>query len=206
MPRTENESVQRNHWGLAVLALLREREMHPYEMRRLMRERHKEERLVLKSGSLYNAIEWLEKTGLIKAARTSRQGKRPQRTVYRITSDGEAELLKWLREFISMPVREPSTFAVALDHLIHLSPTDAATQIEARINRLEPQVELMECMLKMLAPKIGRINLLEIEFEKVLFQAEIRWLQQLLADIRSGALAWDIDQILEYLRKFAPHL
>jgi DNA-binding PadR family transcriptional regulator len=206
MPRTKNKSVQRNHWGLAVLALLREREMHPYEMRRLMRERHKEERLVLKSGSLYNAIEWLEKDRLIKAVRTSRQGKRPQRTVYRITSAGEAELLKWLREFISMPVREPSTFAVALDHFIHLSPADAATQIEARIKRLEPQVEQMAGMVKMLTPKIGRINLLEIEFEKALVHAEIRWLQELLGDIRSGALAWDINQILEYLRKFAHHL
>ena len=59
MSNSDSRSAQRNHWALAVLCLLRERHMHPYEMRRLMRERHKEERLRLKAGSLYHAIGWL---------------------------------------------------------------------------------------------------------------------------------------------------
>ena len=35
--------------------------MHPYEMQRLIRERHKDDVLDLKRGSLYHAIDRLEK-------------------------------------------------------------------------------------------------------------------------------------------------
>jgi DNA-binding PadR family transcriptional regulator len=203
MPKTANASGQRNHWALAVLALLREREMHPYEMRRLMRERNKEERLVLKAGSLYHAITWLERGSLIEAIRTERQGKRPERTTYRITKTGKGELLKWLKELIAIPLRESASFVVGLDHLVHLSPAEAAAQLEQRLKLLEPRLKEMDGVLQMLAPKIGRINLLEVEFEQALCQAEVSWLRQVVRDLRSGALAWDIELILRYLRAAA---
>src|SRR5262245_9980031 len=148
MPKSSNESAQRNHWALAVLALLRERDMHPYEMRRLMRERNKEERLVLKPGSLYHAIAWLEKSSLIEATRTERQGKRPERTTYRITKAGKNELLKSLRELIAIPLRESASFVVALDHLVHLSPAEAAEQLDQRLKLLEPRLREMDGALK----------------------------------------------------------
>ena len=203
MPKTTNASAQRSHWALAVLALLREREMHPYEMRRLMRERNKEERLVLKAGSLYHAIAWLERGHLIEAIRTERQGKRPERTTYRITKTGKGALLKWLKELIAIPLRESASFVVALDHLVHLSPTEAAVQLDQRLKLLEPRLKEMDGVLQMLAPKIGRINLLEVEFERALCQAEVSWLRQVVRDLRSGALAWDIELILRYLRAAA---
>jgi len=203
MPKTSSESAQRNHWALAVLALLREREMHPYEMRRLMRERKKEERLVLKAGSLYHAIAWLEKSTFVEAIRTERQGKRPERTTYRITKAGINELLKWLRQLIATPLRESASFVVALDHLVHLSPAEAAEKLDQRLKLLEPRLTEMDGVLKTLAPKIGRINLLEVEFERALCQAEVNWLQQVLRDLRSGALAWDIELILRHLRTAA---
>ena len=203
MPKTSSQSAQRNHWALAVLALLREREMHPYEMRRLMRERNKEQRLVLKAGSLYHAIAWLEKSTFIEAIRTERQGKRPERTTYRITKAGTNELLKWLREMIAIPLRESASFVVALDHLVHLSPAEAAEHFNQRLKRLEPRFKEMDAVLPMLAPKIGRINLLEVEFERAMCQAEIVWLLQVLRDLRSGALVWDIELILRYLRTAA---
>ena len=80
-------------WEIAVLALLRERPMHPYEMQRLLKERHTEDLLPLKRGSLYHAIDRLVKSGLIEAVETTREGNRPQRTTYRLADGGEAEFL-----------------------------------------------------------------------------------------------------------------
>ena len=59
-------------WELAVLSLLRERPMHPYEILRTLKSRHKDDVLVLKRGSLYHAIRRLEVDGLIEALETSR--------------------------------------------------------------------------------------------------------------------------------------
>jgi len=48
-----------NPLALAVLALLFERPMHPYEMAATMKQRHKEESIKLRYGSLYTVIELL---------------------------------------------------------------------------------------------------------------------------------------------------
>src|SRR4030095_2870823 len=204
MPRAE-QNAKSKLWALAVLCLLRERPMHPYQMRVLMRERHKEDRLSLKAGSLYHAIGWLEKLQLVEAVPTTRQGKRPARTVYRLTKSGERELLNWLRELLSTPVREASSFAVALDHSVHLPPNEAAAQFESRAALLQPRLHEMEYILRTLAPTIGRVNLLEVEFEHAICQAELSWVRQTARELRSGSLAWNIEQILSYLRSASPN-
>src|SRR5258708_2331672 len=90
----------RSLWSLAVMGLLRERDMHPYEMQRQMHMRHTDELLGLKRGSLYHAINQLQRDGLIESIETSREGRWPERTVYPLTPDGEEELLLWLRSII----------------------------------------------------------------------------------------------------------
>src|SRR5215472_12302630 len=63
-----------NPLALAVLVLLYERSMHPYEMAATLRQRHKEESIKLRYGSLYTVIEMLEQAGFIRAGKTSREG------------------------------------------------------------------------------------------------------------------------------------
>src|SRR5438067_7376141 len=115
IPRTLSQkslmpSSSRNLWSLTVLCLLRVRPMHPYEMQRLIREWKKDDFLDLKRGSLYHAIERLRAAGLIEVVETSREGRRPERTVYRITAGGEQEMLAWLRELLANPARSPTQF------------------------------------------------------------------------------------------------
>src|SRR5882724_13389368 len=92
-----------NPLALAVLALLFERPMHPYEMAATLKERHKEESIKLRYGSLYTVIEMLLARGLIAAKETSREGKRPERTVYVLTQAGLDELQDWMRELLRNP-------------------------------------------------------------------------------------------------------
>ena len=81
-----------NPLALAVLALLFERPMHPYEMGVILKQRHKEESIKLRFGSLYTVIDLLQSRGLIVARETARDGKRPERTIYEITPAGRDEL------------------------------------------------------------------------------------------------------------------
>jgi DNA-binding PadR family transcriptional regulator len=82
--------------ALAVLSTLRERPMHPYEMAATMRSQGKERSIKLNYGSLYTVVDNLAKHGLIEAMEASREGRRPERTVYRLTDAGSAELEDWL--------------------------------------------------------------------------------------------------------------
>src|SRR5262245_35505784 len=107
---TQDPANPPNLWSLTILCLLQVRPMHPYEMRRLIREWHKDEFLDLKRGSLYHAIDRLRRAGLIDPVETSRAGRRPERTVYRLTDAGSRVVIDWLREMLARPVREPGQF------------------------------------------------------------------------------------------------
>jgi DNA-binding PadR family transcriptional regulator len=181
----------RNLWSLTVLCLLHTRPMHPYEMQRLIREWHKDEFLDLKRGSLYHAIDRLRRAGLIDPVETSREGRRPERTVYRLTEQGQRETLVWLRELLAQPVREPGQFFAALSFLPHLHPTDVQEQLQQRVSLLEEGIACLNNVLKMMVPRIGRLVLVEIEYERAMRKAELAWVKALQEDLRSGKLAWD---------------
>src|SRR5271155_2644607 len=119
---SQNVPSYRNLWALTVLCLLRERSMHPYEMQRLIRQRKNDNFLDLKRGSLYHAIDRLQRAGLIEAVATSREGRRPERTTYRLTEAGEREVLAWLRELLANPARDSIQFFAGLSFLGQLSP------------------------------------------------------------------------------------
>ena len=77
--------------------------MHPYEMAQTMRERHRRRhqaqlRLALRRGR--GSREARSRSG---ARETTREGRRPQRTVYEITNDGEIELSEWMAEIVFGP-------------------------------------------------------------------------------------------------------
>src|SRR6478672_3819520 len=137
---TGSPSGYRNLWSLTVLCLLRGRPRHPYEMQRLIREWKKDVFLDLKRGSLYHSIGRLQRAGLIEPVRTTREGRRPERTVYRITAAGEQELLAWLRELLANPARDATQFFAGLSFLGHLPPADALEQLDARAGLLEAEV------------------------------------------------------------------
>src|ERR1035437_5153778 len=88
--------------ALTTLGLLSEQPCHPYEIQRLLKERHKSY-AVGKPRPLYRAIEELEAAGYIEPVETSREGRRPERTVYRITSDGSEVLENWIADLLSTP-------------------------------------------------------------------------------------------------------
>ena len=85
-----------NPLALAVLACLSERPMHPYEMAATMRTRGQDASIRLNYGSLYGVVETLLKRGLVEEQEVVREGRRPERTVYRITDDGRTELEDWM--------------------------------------------------------------------------------------------------------------
>ena len=185
----------RNLWAFTVLSLLRERSMHPYEMQRLIRERHKDDLLALKRGSLYHAIERLERAGRIESVETSREGKRPERTTYRITEAGLDELLDWLREMLSRPSNDPNEFLAAVAHVAHLPPMEVANCLEARSTMLEAEIAALETVQRTLTPKIGRVVLLEVDLSRHRKQTELDWVCTLIHDLRSGVYAWDPDTL-----------
>jgi DNA-binding PadR family transcriptional regulator len=186
----DRRTAYRNLWALTVLCLLREAPMHPYEMQRLIRQRKKDDFLELKRGSLYNSIARLERAGLIEPVETTREGRRPERTVYRLTDEGVSELTTWLCELVAKPAHGSIQFVAAISFLGHLRPKDAIEQLSRRASILKTEIEALHKALEDLQPKLGRLLILEVEYERAMKQTELVWVQSLLDDLRSGDLTW----------------
>jgi DNA-binding PadR family transcriptional regulator len=177
--------------------------MHPYEIQRLIRDYHKDEFLELKRGSLYHAIERLRSAGLIDPIETFREGRRPERTVYRLTELGELEVVEWLRQLLAKPVADSTQFFAALSFLSVLSPQDAWDQLQVRAGLLETEVAGLDRVLAEIVPKIGRLYLVEIEYRRALREAELAWVKSLMEDLQAGRLAWDPESLRQAAAKFS---
>src|SRR5919197_352764 len=151
-----------NPLALAVLSLLVERPMHPYEMSSTMRERVKEASIKLNYGSLYSVVDSLVRHGLIEVHETVREGRRPERTVYSITEAGRTELVDWLSELLSIPVKEYTQFEAALSLMPVLPPDDVVRLLEIRQSRLDVEIVGLEAtmdeMVKQGLPEIFGIE------------------------------------------------
>src|ERR1044072_9005490 len=92
--------------GLAVLELLHEKPMHPYEMAALMRERYVDTRVNVKAGSLYHTVERLHRRCLVEVVDTHGDGRGPDRAVYGMTQTGLDEFNQRGRELLGDVARE----------------------------------------------------------------------------------------------------
>jgi DNA-binding PadR family transcriptional regulator len=177
---------QRRHslLALAVLALLFERPMHPYEMAATMRERHKEESIKLSYGSLYTVVDSLQRDGLIEPQQTSRDGRRPERTVYTLTDAGQAELIAWMNDILRYPVKEYPQFMAALSLLPVLPPAIVETRLLERLQHLDLAVQTRRGVVDgVLRTGLPPLFLIESEFEIALLEAERDFVRQLAARI-----------------------
>src|SRR5579884_1891551 len=178
-----------NPLALAVLACLTEHPMHPYEMATTMRERGKDQSIKLNYGSLYTVVEALQQHGLIVAQETEREGRRPERTVYRLTDAGRIELFDWISEIISTPVKEYTWFEAGLSLMPVLPPDDVVALLEQRCDRMELEVSQERSLLQIYRERgLPRLFVIESEYLLAMREAELAWTRKLVEEIRSGTL------------------
>ncbi len=189
---------QRDLVSLTILALLAEQPRHPYEMQRLIRERHKDFARVNPRG-LYHAVDRLVKAGLIEPLETNREGKRPERTIYRLTAEGREDFTAWLGELISTPVPEYPVFMAASSFMAHLPVAEVLRALETRAILLEGELAGLDAYARGLETQLTRPVLLELEYTRALRQAELNWVRALSEDIRTGKLMWNPDWIRGHL-------
>jgi DNA-binding PadR family transcriptional regulator len=89
----------------------------------------------------------MRKRKLIEEQETERDGNRPVRTIYRLTSAGRFELMDWLSELICQPVKEYTQFEAGLCLLTVLPPGDAIDLLKERCHTLELEIEPSNCEL-----------------------------------------------------------
>ena len=94
------------------------------------------QRDVAQRANLYKTIERLREGGLIEVAKVERDQRFPERTVYQLTADGWRVGREWLTEMLATPRNEFPEFPAALSFVFGLSPEEALTALERRVEEL----------------------------------------------------------------------
>jgi len=190
--------------ALSILELLDEQPMHPYEMASKMRARHHDEFIRLNFGTLYHSVEVLERSGWILPVEREKEGKRPERTIYKLTESGREVLTTTLGELLRRPRKEYPHFAAGLMFMHHLTAEQAAAHLRERADALDLIIGKFQMVLgELLRRGVSRLALIEVEHKIAMLGAEREWVRGLEREINEGKLEWKvgIDSGHEALRR-----
>jgi DNA-binding PadR family transcriptional regulator len=181
--------------GIAVLELLHEKPMHPYEMAQLMRERYVAIRVKVKAGSLYHTVERLLDNGFIEIAETQREGRRPERTVYRMTAAGRDAFVERAQTMLGMPAEEYPEYLSGLAVVAELGRETALNQLKHRAVRLEAAAASDQVLVtKLHEMQLPEIRWLDRRYATARRAFELEWTNELIADLESGRVPFVEDE------------
>jgi DNA-binding PadR family transcriptional regulator len=177
--------------ALAAMELLHDGPKHPYEIHQIMQEREVWRLLKLTTGSLYHAIDRLERDGLIAAVEISREGRRPERTTYELTEAGRDAFAQRLRAIVAEPATEYPQVLVAVAFLHTLSRPDALVQLRRRAMALEANIAAERVYAERLTELgVHELYWADVDLRTRQRETELAWTQQLVERLESRQLTW----------------
>jgi len=180
--------------------------MHAYRMHELIKARGKDTVVnVTQRNSVYQTIDRLLRSELIRVKKTVRDEGRPERVVYEITGDGSAALQEWLRAMVAEPSIEYPEFPAALAFLMLLASTEALRHLEMRVVALEQQLTHARAVTKdALERGVPRLFLIEDEYKQAMLRAQLAWVRSLIDDLRTRKITWSRPWLRRVAAEFDP--
>ncbi|MFU8873383.1 PadR family transcriptional regulator [Micromonospora sp. SL4-19] len=178
---------------LAILGLLQEAPMHGYELRKELTAKLGAIRAAISYGSLYPTLRRLQAAGWITEAAeapttaeevpalTSRRG----RVVYTITAEGKERFAQLIAQ-AGPETYDDTGFGV---HFAFFARTDQATRLRILEGRRRKIEERREGLRDVLGRAAERLDAYTLELQRHGLDAcerEVRWLEELIANERSG--------------------
>ncbi|GAA4133070.1 PadR family transcriptional regulator [Actinomadura keratinilytica] len=183
--------------ALTVLRMLCDGPMHPYEMQQRIRKHAYDHAVKVTHGALYNSVERLAQQGLIEPVETSREGRRPERTVYRITDAGREAAHRRLADILAEPVEEYPLFSAGLAFVNLLPADEVALHLQRRITALEFLLGGHQTAYEALRKRgLERYKLLDMELNIAAVRTELDFVRTLVDDLAEGRMTWAADDRL----------
>jgi DNA-binding PadR family transcriptional regulator len=169
--------------------------MHGHQLKRSIQTIDIEVWSEVRAGSLYHALHRLAAEGMIELVQVERPGRLPARTVYRITSAGQAEL-EVLRDRALREVRPPADpFDVALWVAAGMDPARLEDAVRHRLDTLRGRLADLagERRSHEAAGRIPAVAAILMAHGEARLEADIRWHETLLQALPSlGEGPWEL--------------
>ena len=189
---------------LLVLGAVRETgPVHGYDLRRELLSWGAKEWANVTPGSVYNALKTLVREGMLEVVGTDRQGARPERTTYRITEEGEEDLLRLLRENLWHGALPNHPLLAGLAFLPLFPRDELAKAMRHRADKLRAQATQRRSEARMIAasddaspggtpPHVAQ----SFRLTAALLEGEAAWASDLAERLERGDLdgLWSADE------------
>lgn len=183
-----------NALGLVALGLLTEGPRHPYDMYQELMRRREDVIVKIRPGTLYHAIARLERFNFVQAVGTERDGNRPERTTYRITTDGRVVLGDLVGQQLAHPQNEYPNFPVALAQSGRLPKAEVLAHLRYRLSVLERDIAAMRTAYDtLIATGKPARYFIDIDYLISAKDAEIAWLTRTIEAVDGGQLEWNTE-------------
>lgn len=166
---------------LIVLGMLKKEPLSAYDIQKLVEYRNISKWVKVSTPSIYKKTLQLEQKGLIKGCAV-REGKMPEKVVYSLTDEGEAEFHRLMLEIAGKPVRFFLDFNAVIVNLDSL----AADERKICVQRIEENVKEMKgyieenLAVKESLPDIPETGLAVLRQQLVLAEAVEAWIRTVI--------------------------
>jgi DNA-binding PadR family transcriptional regulator len=173
---------------MLVLGVIRMHgQAHGYQVRRDLLSWSADRWANVAPGSIYHALKKMTKEGLVAEVTVEESDAGPERTVYRLTDDGETEFMMLVTRAISEPERGAEALNAGVTFLPTLARGQAISLLEARLTRLAGQAaesrQVRESRDGLGKPPHVRELFRLWEYS---IDGAVRWTKQLIERLESG--------------------
>jgi len=176
--------------AVVVLGMLAEEPMHPYGMRQRVSERAYDRLPGVRASSLYDIVGRLASADLIRADEPIRDGNRPERTRYSITTAGRESLTSWVETTLADDA-DADGLPAALSFMYSLGRDRVVALLTGRADRLTVALSADEDELARSSQHgAAPIFLSEHRYLLARRRAERDWVSAFVSDLDEGDLRW----------------
>jgi DNA-binding PadR family transcriptional regulator len=178
--------------------------VHGYDVRRELATWRAEEWANVAPGSIYNALKTLARDGMIEIVGTDQVGGRPERTTYKLTSDGEKEFQVLLRRTL-WNVEEPiDPLAPGLSFMWVVPRAEMIEILRHRVAVVRGKVKGLEFAIEQLTDPYSKDQVAEmLRLAAARAAAEIPWAEKLIARLERGEYTFADERRPDAMRKAA---
>lgn len=162
--------------------------VHGYFLRRELLSWNVDEWANIQSGSIYNALRSLKKDGYLQESGTETEGNRPERTIYTITPEGEAEFFKLLREALwTVRTFDPKPVMALNSFMFALTREEVIAALEHRVTEIDARIRTNDYAIGDVSRSASTPNYVREIYE--LTSARLRGEQTWAANLRDRLIA-----------------
>ncbi|MCH7719785.1 MAG: PadR family transcriptional regulator [Planctomycetes bacterium] len=164
---------------LLILWLLAEGPMHGYRIKKVLEDESLRFWFPVAFASIYSMLRTLVRQGHARIAAREREGRRPQRTLYRLTPSGRKHYAELLRAAWRTPPSPANPVNLALAAFGDLDDAEVRTLQRQRTDALEHRLERLDGLAR--SAPAGEI----VERERAIAVAELKWLRKCISRVES---------------------